>query len=322
MRTGLTLGKFAPLHRGHQYMIEEARRQVDKLYVLVYEAEETWIPLSKRAAWIRHLYPDVTVIEGHNAPQSYGYSDEIKAEQDAYVRSMMPVPITHFFSSEPYGEHISQALNALDIRVDMKRANVPLSATLVRANPAKAAQYLHPVVAADFVRRVVVLGGESTGKTTLTKALAAEFKTTCMLEHGREFWIRHNIGGKLTGVQLVELAREHRALEDQAFAASNGLFFTDTNAFTTLQFCRLYGQPVLPELRRMAYDDMTRYNLYIVCDTDIPFIQDGTRQDEVTRGRLQQDTLTELAGWEQHYHVVSGSVGQRVAQVRAILESA
>lgn len=321
MKVGLTLGKFAPLHKGHQHMIEEARRQVDRLYILVYEAVETWIPLKKRADWIRALYPDVIVIEGRNAPQSYGYTDEIKREQDAYIRAMMPEPITHFFSSEPYGDHVSKALGALDVRIDNNRSKIPLSATLVRANPSKANEYLHPIVARDFVKRVCILGAESTGKTTLTQALADRYKTTCMLEHGRSYWIKHQVDGRLTGVQLVELAREHRALEDQAFAASNGLFFTDTNAFTTLQFCRLYGEPVLPELRRMAYDDMARYDLYLVCHIDIPFVQDGTRQDERVRMAFQTDIISELAGWEQACHVVKGSVEERVAQVAGLLET-
>ncbi len=321
MKVGLTLGKFAPLHKGHQHMIEEARRQVDRLYVLVYEANETWIPLKKRANWIRQLYPDVIVIEGINAPQSYGYTDEIKREQDAYIRAMMPEPITHFFSSESYGDHVSKGLGALDVRVDNNRSKIPLSATLVRANPAKASEYLHPIVARDFVRRVVILGAESTGKTTLTQALADRYKTTCMLEHGRSYWIKHQVGGRLSGVQLVELAREHRALEDRAFAASNGLFFTDTNAFTTLQFCRLYGETVLPELRRMAYDDMSRYDLYLLCGMDIPFVQDGTRQSETTRQAFHADIVSELEGWDQQYHLISGSVEERVAQVSGILES-
>lgn len=320
-KVGLTLGKFAPLHKGHQFLIEEARKQVDRLYVLVYEANETWISVKRRAAWIRKLYPDVIVIEGHNAPQSYGYTPEIIAEQDAYIRGMMPERITHFFSSENYGEHVSAALGANDVRIDMNRSNVALSATIVRANPSKAAEYLHPIVLRDFIKRVVVLGAESTGKTTLTQALASRYKTTCMLEHGRMFWQRHNVGGKLSGAQLVELAREHRVLEAQAFNASNGLFFTDTNAFTTLQFCKLYGEPIFPALRRMAYEDMERYDLYLLCDIDIPFVQDGTRRDENVRLSFQAELHRELAGWGQPYHLVSGSVEERLNRVENIINA-
>lgn len=319
MKVGLTLGKFAPLHRGHQYMIERALAHVDKLYVLIYEANETWIPLTKRANWIRALYPHVIVIEGRGAPQSYGYTTEIIAEQDAYIKSMMPERITHFFSSEPYGEHVAAALNALDIRVDSHRSAYPISATLVRANPDQAYRYLDRVVINDFIKRVAILGAESTGKTTLTKALAAQYQTTYMLEHGRDYWIKHQMGGQLSPDQLVELAREHRALEDQAFAGSTGLFFTDTNAITTAQFCRLYHGDVPQALAQMARDDLHRYDLILVCGTDIPFEQDGTRQSEDRRAAMHDELMSTLRGIQ--YHVVKGAVDQRVAQVRNLIEN-
>ena len=52
--TGLILGKFAPFHRGHQYLLEFAKSRVSKLYVLIYGAEDkTDIPLTIRAEWIR-----------------------------------------------------------------------------------------------------------------------------------------------------------------------------------------------------------------------------------------------------------------------------
>jgi cytidyltransferase-like protein len=46
MKTGLTLGKYAPLHKGHQYVIETALREMDKLIVIAYDAPDyTYIPL-------------------------------------------------------------------------------------------------------------------------------------------------------------------------------------------------------------------------------------------------------------------------------------
>lgn len=60
-RVGLTLGKYAPLHRGHQFVFETALAQVDELIVLIYATEVTRIPLNVRAQWIRDLYPEVTV---------------------------------------------------------------------------------------------------------------------------------------------------------------------------------------------------------------------------------------------------------------------
>ena len=58
--TGLFLGKFAPLHKGHQYVIETALKEVEDLVVVIYGSPEvTDTPLNVRADWIRKLYPKV-----------------------------------------------------------------------------------------------------------------------------------------------------------------------------------------------------------------------------------------------------------------------
>ena len=78
MRIGLTLGKFAPLHKGHQFLIERALAETDHLIVIVYDSPEiTTIPLSVRAGWIRKLYPSVEVLEAWDGPTIVGDTPEI-----------------------------------------------------------------------------------------------------------------------------------------------------------------------------------------------------------------------------------------------------
>ncbi len=73
MKTGLTLGKFAPLHKGHQLLIERALARTDHLIVMVYDAPETTpVPLPVRASWIRALYPTVEVLEAWDGPTAVG----------------------------------------------------------------------------------------------------------------------------------------------------------------------------------------------------------------------------------------------------------
>ena len=62
MKTGFTIGKFAPLHRGHQYLIEKGLGEMDEFYVIIYETNVTNIPIEKRANWIKQLYPKVNLI--------------------------------------------------------------------------------------------------------------------------------------------------------------------------------------------------------------------------------------------------------------------
>lgn len=152
--TGFTLGKYAPFHKGHQFVIETALAEMDRVVVLIYDAKaQTAIPLGVRASWIRAIYPEVEVIEGHNGPTATGNTPEIQQLQDAYIRNMLGGrQITAFYSSEPYGEPTSHALGAINRQVDPQRAHVPISATLIRANPEKYRPFLHPIVYRDLCR--------------------------------------------------------------------------------------------------------------------------------------------------------------------------
>jgi len=57
---GLTLGKFAPFHKGHQFLIETALSQMDEVIVIIYEAREaTSVPINIRVGWILPKYLEV-----------------------------------------------------------------------------------------------------------------------------------------------------------------------------------------------------------------------------------------------------------------------
>lgn len=319
--TGLVLGKFAPLHKGHQFLIEYARERVNKLYVLVYEdGGISGIPLTARANWIRNIYPKVIVIEGHNSPIVEGNSAEIMKIQEDYILSMIPEVITDFFSSEWYGEHVAAALGARDCRVDPARVNVPISATAIRADRFLAPKFLAPTVNRDFVKKVVFLGGESTGKSTLCEACAELYNTKFVGEYGRDFWLANrDENGKLTANQLVQLAQNHIANEEAQITLSSGICFIDTNAFITKLFCEHYGLKVPEELDKMISLEQYRYDLFIVCADDIPFIQDGTRNDEKLRKEFQKKITNHLKESNIRYYIVYGNLEKRLIEIRGII---
>lgn len=134
---GLTLGKYAPLHKGHQLVIDTAIKDMDRVSVMIYDAPETTsIPLNVRAGWLRSLYPSVNVIEAWDGPTQVGDTPEIKQVQENYVLNVLKIRgITHFYSSEFYGDHMSRALGAENRLVDTARSSVPVSGTRIRENP-------------------------------------------------------------------------------------------------------------------------------------------------------------------------------------------
>ncbi|MFK7805801.1 MAG: adenylyltransferase/cytidyltransferase family protein [Anaerolineae bacterium] len=153
IRRGLTLGKYAPLHVGHQFVIETALGEVDEVVVLIYDSPAvTDVPLVRRANWIRQIYPDVRVIEAWGGPQEVGYTADIKKRHEDYILNLLDrLLITHFYSSEPYGEHMSEALGAINRIVDLDREVQPISATMIRENLQAYHQFLHPIVYQDLL---------------------------------------------------------------------------------------------------------------------------------------------------------------------------
>jgi nicotinamide riboside kinase len=172
------------------------------------------------------------------------------------------------------------------------------------------------------VGRVVFVGAESTGKSTLAEMLALAYDTVSVPEIGRYIW--EEKGGRLGPDDYVEIAVKHRAAEDEAQLRARRWLFVDTNALTTLllgiQFKQV-GDPPPAELLRCADDCKARYAHTFVCADDIPYEEQDVRENEAWRGRIQQLVLQDLDARGIPYTVVSGSVEERARQVMAVLGS-
>ncbi len=319
-KAGLTLGKFVPFHKGHQLLIETAMKEVDELIVLIYDDPISTIPLKIRANWIRELYPSITVIEGVNSPNDSGYTAEIMKIQEDYVSSILgDRRISHFYSSEPYGVHMSSSLNAINRQVDERRITIPISATKIRNEPFKYKDFVHPRVYRDLITKVVLLGAPSTGKTTLAEQLAIHFDTQWMPEYGREYWEKHHINKRLTLEDLLKIAEIHIEREDALVLQSNQFLFSDTNAITTYLFSLDYHGEALAELEKLAKLAESRHDIIFVCDTDIPYDDTWDRSGDVKRKEFQQKIIDDLRARNLTYYMLKGTVNERVEQVSTIL---
>jgi len=170
-------------------------------------------------------------------------------------------------------------------------------------------------------QRVVFVGAESTGKSTLSDYLARAYGTVSVPEIGRFIWEEKQ--GRLNADDYVEIAIRHREAEDAAMPQARRWLFVDTNALTTLllgiQF-RQVGNPPPAELLRCADDCRTRYAHTFVCADDIPYEEQEVRENEAWRGRIQQLVIADLEARGIPYTVVHGSIEQRAAQVQRVLE--
>ena len=142
-KIGFTIGKFAPFHKGHEYLIETALKESDELYVVIYDTDVTDISVEKRAKWITDRFNDVKIIYAYDSPKQYGLDDEsVKIQMEYLTKQIDGSPVNCFFSSEPYGEKVAQYLNIENRIVDISRQQVPISAGLIRNDIEKHKMFL------------------------------------------------------------------------------------------------------------------------------------------------------------------------------------
>ncbi len=316
-RRGLVVGTFAPLHRGHQLLIETAIAACDHVTVMTWANPDLpEMPTDVRAGWLRTIYPalEVVALEAEGCPP-----DDAPGEvQRAFTLANLPAPVDAVFTSEAYGDALALVLEAVHVSVDPDRTRVPISGTQIRADLSAHMADLDPSVRAHFVQRVAFLGAESTGKSTLVDALGAALDEPTVEEVGRRLWVEAS--GDLPLAEYVTICREHVALEDAASKRARRFVFVDTNAITTQQYAFFFFGECPAEVRAYADRCRERYAHVFVCATDIPFDQDGTRVDPQVQQYQNGAIRNDLTIRGIPYTVLEGSVAERVATVRRVLE--
>jgi HTH-type transcriptional regulator, transcriptional repressor of NAD biosynthesis genes len=318
--TGLILGKFAPLHKGHQYLIDTAITLADRVVVAIYDCPETTsVPLTVRAAWVRELFPAVEVIETAGIPVRAGGEPQPGNRRDIAVAAMAGRKITHFFSGQADDDQVSLALGAENCLIDEARSLFPISALQIRANLYEHRSFLNPRVYRDLITNVVFLGAPSTGKSTLAESLARKFGTVWMREYGREYWETHQISPQPWLKQLVRIAEGHLEREDLAVCQANKYLFIDTNAITTYMFSLYYHNEAHPRLAKLAEEAASRYDVVFLCDDDIPYEDTQVNQGAANRKVFQEMIVKDLKQRGIPFTRLSGSLLQREATVCDVL---
>jgi HTH-type transcriptional regulator, transcriptional repressor of NAD biosynthesis genes len=342
-RCGLVVGKFSPLHRGHELLIQRALAECEEVIALSYSKPELpGCEAVQRDEWFEALFPQVR----HWALNDERLGQWVKpgaglrevpdnnAEERAHRRfcaffccQVAGVTVDAVFTSEDYGDGFAAELTRYGrelratypsvehVLVDRERRQVSASGSQLRQDIHGQRAWLSPKVYASFVQRVCLLGGESSGKSTLAEALAAEFETTFVSEYGRELWEKK--GGRLDFADMHPIAEVQIQREMDARQHANRFLFCDTSPLTTLFYSRhLFGKAE-PELERLA---QRRYDLTVLCAPDYAFVQDGTRQSESFRAEQHEWYLTELSK-RGFYLLVTGPIPTRVLQVRHALSA-
>ncbi len=151
IKRGFTIGKFAPFHKGHQYLIETAFKDMNEFYIVVYDTPEFGIDIETKIKWIKDEFPDVKILKAFNSPKQFGLDKESVNIQMQYLSNIIKkISFTHFYSSECYGEYVAKYLNLENVIVDQDRKKYTISAKDIRNNIDDKKEYLNDNVYKDI----------------------------------------------------------------------------------------------------------------------------------------------------------------------------
>lgn len=337
---GLVLGKFYPPHAGHHHLVRTARDRCERLTVLVCAASVESVPLADRVAWMREIHPDVTVVGAVDDTRMDLHDPAVWDAHMAVFRAAVPEPVDAVFTSESYGAELARRFGAESVLVDPDRTLHPVSGTEVRKDPVGCWDFLAPPVRAALTRRVVVLGAESSGTTTLALALAGHYRarggvwarTRYVPEYGREFSERKLAGlrERWPGAQWEDvefttgdfplIARRQNEAEEEAARAGSPVLICDTDSFATTVWHERYVGGRNADVEAVA--DRVPHHLWLLTGHEgVDFEYDGLRDGEELRPWMTGRFRDELTRTGRTFVALEGGREKRLADAVAAVDA-
>ncbi len=314
---GLVLGKFMPLHNGHIDLIEAAALDVDELTILVCSIDADPIPGALRYHWMKEQFPKFRVLHiTDNNPQE---PEDHRFFWEIWINTIIrncPEGVDTVFSSNNSGEQLAAKLNAKHTLIHLKKPSTLTSETEIRQNPWKHWEYIPAIVRPYYIKRVILTGPESTGKSVLSKKLAHHFKTTFVEEYGRTYC--EEIKSDLDPIDFGHIAGGQMIMEDEAAKNANKVLFCDTDLIITQVWAEIYFNHCPQWIVEASHE--RHYDLFILLDVDIPWVNDGTRAFEKQRLWMWNRLRDELESRNLPYITISGGFESRFDQAVEAVE--
>jgi len=174
-----------------------------------------------------------------------------------------------------------------------------------------------------MIIKVVVIGPESTGKSSLCEQLANHYNTEWVKEYAREYFLTN--GTEYGYDNLLEIAKGQLALENAAIqlvenkatniSASNSssqIILLDTNMYVLKVWCEFVFDKCHPWILNQIVENS--YDLYLLCDIDLPWVKDELREypDLVIREKLYRHYKDLLINQSTPWVNISGNYQQRL----------
>lgn len=315
MIKGFVFGKFYPFHKGHEGLIQFALSKCDQLAVLICCSDLEKINGDIRKSWIENTFPNhpnITFIIYNYSEQDLPNTSEsslyVSEKWSAVFKELLP-DYQLIVTSEPYGKYVANFMKIANIDFDIARICYPISGSLLRKNIFDYWDYLPPSVKKHFTVKVAVLGTESTGKSSISKALSHYFNGSLVEEAARDIIPNSK---QFSTADLYRVISEQTKSIEHSAEHGKPLLVMDTDIHITLS----YGRYKLKEELTINEQEYLQHkaHLYLYLTNDFAFEQDGTRLEEEDRNLLDASHRRILKEKNIPYKEISGDWNARLQQ--------
>lgn len=200
-----------------------------------------------------------------------------------------------------------------------------------------------------MLKKIVIIGPESTGKSTLCSQLAAHYGTIWVREYAREYLLEH--GTDYSYDDLLTIAQGQIRLEEKAienyelgitndelrvtndelrvtsygFPIPNSQYPIPVFMDTDMQVMKVWCQFVFGKTHPWIEEQLAQrqYDLYLLCNTDLPWVKDELREypDLATREKLFTIYKTMMQNQSVPWVEIKGASNERLQQAIAAVDS-
>ncbi|WP_201594287.1 multifunctional transcriptional regulator/nicotinamide-nucleotide adenylyltransferase/ribosylnicotinamide kinase NadR [Psychrobacter fulvigenes] len=337
--TGLMIGHFEPLHLGQMRSILDAAGQAKTLHIVITvhpsPHPDFTITLQDKARWLQMACADLPFTQIHTTdkvelPLHDNFDDvtiDVSASNAKLQRLIEALSLptdTVLFVADNHPLANSNVQEQLAMTVLTTPLLPEFDSYAIARDPISHWTAIHPQARSEYTKTIAIVGGESSGKTTLVHKLANYYGATFALEMGR-LYVATDLGGREIGLQYSDygpIALNHaQAIREAAATATAPVTIIDTDFVTTQAFCEEYEGRTHPFVA--ACIDEFRLDHTIMLDNNTPWVDDGMRSlgTPDARGRFEQRLLDIFARHEiKPYMIDAPDYDERYKQALVIID--
>ena len=321
-QVGMYGGCFNPLHLGHLECIIKAAGLCEELYIVIsYRNNDTDIPLKVKIRWIYKLTKHIGNVKiltlEDKLTDKESYVESLWHEDCRMVKESIGKPIDVVFCGSDYDENSfwNKCYESSDFIVFLRNE---YNSSDIRKDIYGHWDWMPQTVRSYFTKKVLLIGGESSGKSTLTINLANYYNTVYLEEVGRDLSELSGTDRYMLSEDFTRILIEHKAKEMRLIEQSNKVFFEDTDCLITRFYMGFLEDENLEknELLAEAIASLNSYDLILFLEPDVEWIQDGDRSEVIAADRYKySDIIKEIYtrfGFE--FKTISGDYNNRFSQ--------